>query len=134
MRYYYRFPMTESRGTTAHPDRVYRAPLSMPVDVRADDDGFTIEADLPGFTTDDLSIEIVENVVSIRAEKAAHDEAATNGYLRNERRHGTLARRMALPALLDASGADARLDNGVLVLRVPKAEVAKPKRIAINAG
>lgn len=118
----------------AHPDRVYRAPVVMPVDVRADDESFTIEADLPGYSTDDLTINVLENVVSIRAEKAERDEAELQGYLRVERRQGVLARSFRLPSSLDAEKAEASLVDGVLTLRIPKAESAKPKRISINAS
>ena len=73
--------------------------------------------------------------MSIRGEikSEQNDEDATHGYLLRERRYGKFSRTLNFPAELDGAKAEASVENGVLTLRVPKAETAKPKMIKVKA-
>jgi HSP20 family protein len=108
-----------------------RPDVQIPVDVIAEGDDYRITALVPGVKADDLQIEILEDVVSIRGEFVNElDEEAT--ILRRERPSGKFERTMRLPTMLNAAGAEAEVINGVLNLRVPKAEEAKAKQIKVK--
>lgn len=105
--------------------------VRFPMDVRADEDAYEIKALLPGVKSDDISIQVVNETVTISGEiKNERDEKAT--YLLAERPGGRFNRVITLPASLDSSKAEASFEDGVLTLRVPKAEEARPKTIKIN--
>ena len=119
-------------------DRPYVAAeraYALPLDVVAQDDGYVITAPVPGLRPDDLSVEVLGKTVTIRGEIKSEqkDEHATRGYLLRERRYGKFARPLNFPLELDGAKAEASVENGVLTLRVPKAETAKPKMIKVRA-
>lgn len=106
--------------------------IAMPVDIIADEDGYTVHAELPGFTADQISVNVLDNTLTIKAARETRDEQQREGYLHSERRFGSIERTFNLPTLLNPNGAEASLKDGVLTLRVPKAEAAKPRQIAIK--
>jgi HSP20 family protein len=108
-----------------------RPDVQIPVDVIAEGDDYRITALVPGVNAEDLQIEILEDVVSIKGEFVSYldDDAKI---LRQERPAGIFERTMRLPAMLNAAGAEAEVINGVLNLRVPKAEEAKAKQIKVK--
>ncbi|NPV75675.1 MAG: Hsp20/alpha crystallin family protein [Anaerolineae bacterium] len=101
-----------------------------PVDVKAEEDAFTITALLPGLKAEDLNIQIVNETVSIQGEFKNDAESNAN-YLIQERPSGKFCRTLTLPDPLNPNKAEASLDSGVLTLRVPKAEEARPKMIKV---
>jgi len=103
----------------------------IPMDVESREDAYIISAMLPGLKPDDLDIQIADAVVSIQGEiKLDEDEKAT--WLLRERPRGHFSRSIELPASLDAEGAEASFENGILTLRIPKTPGARPKTIKIN--
>ena len=108
----------------------FESELTVPLDVKAEDDGYVITTSLPGIKAEDLNIQVVNEAVTISGEfKLNRDEAAQ--YLLSERVAGRFSRTITLPVTLDAGKAEADLVNGVLTLRVPKAEQARPKSIKV---
>lgn len=108
-----------------------RPDVQIPLDVIAEGDDYLLVAYVPGVNAEELQIEVLEDVVSIKGEFI--DEATEDTkFLRRERPTGKFARTMRLPAMLNASKADAEVINGVLKLRVPKAEEAKAKQIKVK--
>ncbi|MCX8024753.1 MAG: Hsp20/alpha crystallin family protein [Thermanaerothrix sp.] len=104
----------------------------VPVDVRANDEGYEITALVPGVKPEELQIQIQDNTVTLQGElKAEHDEKAT--YILQERPYGRFMRVIHLPDELDSAAADASLKDGVLTLRVPKAAAARPRTIKVVA-
>ena len=101
--------------------------LSLPVDVREEDEAYILSALVPGLKADDLNIQVLDDVVTIEGEFKA-DESE---YLMRELPHGAFRRTLRLPAALDASKAEAKITDGVLTLRLTKAESARPKTIKI---
>jgi len=95
---------------------------------------FVLKADLPGMTQDDVSIELENNVLTISGERRAELEDQHEGYYRLERTSGAFSRSLALPEGVDAGAVSAAFDNGVLEVRIPKPEQAKPKRVQIAVG
>jgi HSP20 family protein len=104
----------------------------LPVDVKADTEAYEITAAVPGLKADDLKIEILEDVVTLSG-KVAEREEENDGYLLRELALGEFSRSLRLPDPLDASKAEAVVENGVLTLRIPKAEEARPKTIKVKA-
>lgn len=107
--------------------------VRVPMDVREEGDAFVLELIVPGLTPEDLDIEIVEDVVDIQGEFEKEDRDEGVEYLRQERPTGTFRRRVKLPALLDVNAAEAHLEQGLLTLRVPKAEEALPRTVKVKA-
>ena len=102
-----------------------------PVDVKIGEDAFEITALLPGLKAEDISIQVVNETITLQGEfKSVVDEKAN--YLMQEIPGGKFCRTINLSDVLDASKADAEMKDGVLTLRVPKAEEAKPKTVKIT--
>jgi HSP20 family protein len=98
--------------------------------VKEIDDSFTISAMLPGLKPEDVEIQIVNETVSLKGEfKNNIDEKAS--YVLQERPSGKFCRTVALPDTLNAAKAEAKMENGILTLVIPKAEEAKPKTIKV---
>lgn len=103
------------------------------VDVRSDDESYTISALIPGIEADDINVEILNKTVSIRGDFSEKLEDENDKFLVNELPFGRFGRVLTLPTKLDPAKADANLKNGVFTLRVLKAEVDRPKVIKISA-
>jgi len=100
---------------------------SLAADIRDEEDAFVLTALVPGLKADDLTINILEDVVSIEGEYK-QDE---NEYLMRELPSGKFHRSLRLPAAVNSDKAEAKIADGVLTLRLPKAESARPKKIKI---
>jgi len=103
------------------------------VDVVANGDEFVITAGVPGLKAEDLSLEVLGDTVTLRGELPAPEIKDGQESLLHERRYGKFARSLTLPTELDGAKAEAAIENGVLTVRLPKAETAKPRTIKINA-
>ncbi len=97
--------------------------------VRDEEDAFVLTSLVPGLKADDLTINILEDVVTVEGE-IKQDE---NEYLLRELPTGNFRRSLRLPTPVDAGKAEAKITDGVLTLRLPKAESARPKKIKIAA-
>ncbi|MBL8097220.1 MAG: Hsp20/alpha crystallin family protein [Anaerolineales bacterium] len=107
--------------------------LSLPMDVQATERGYTVSASVPGLKAEDLTIEVLGNTVSIRGEVKSEPATETDGdWLVRERTYGKFARTFRLPAELDSEKVEASLEAGILTVRLPKAESARPKAISIK--
>jgi HSP20 family protein len=100
---------------------------TLSVDIREQEDDYILSALVPGLKAEDLNIQILEDVVTVEGEFKA-DESE---YLVRELPHGAFRRSLRLPVLLDAEKAQAKITDGVLTLRLPKAESARPKTIKV---
>lgn len=107
--------------------------MLLAVDLISDTDAFIVNAFVPGLEADDLSIEILNNTLSIRGEfKDIQDEGVK--YMTSELPEGKFGRVITFPVDVDASKVDASIKNGLLTLRVAKAETIRPKSIKINVN
>jgi HSP20 family protein len=103
-----------------------------PVDIYETNDMLVIKAELPGFTKEDLHVEINENTLTLRGERRPDAAVKEEQYHRRERASGAFQRSFLLPAMVDQAKVQASYKDGVLELHLPKAEAAKPKRISIT--
>lgn len=109
------------------------AELPMPVDVAETGDAVTIKASLPGVKPEDIDVNITGDVVTIRGEMKSETEKEEGNYHRREIRYGSYVRSFPLPSLVKADDAEATFENGVLTLRLPKADEVKPRQIKVQA-
>jgi HSP20 family protein len=110
--------------------------LSFPVEVSESENSVHVKASLPGVKPEDVDITVANDVLTIKAEHKEETEekdAKTNVY-RHEIRYGSFHRSFALPVSVDADRAEARYENGVVSLTLPKAEALRPKQIKIGTG
>ena len=101
------------------------------VDVYDDKEEVVLKADLPGVRPDQVDVEIDENVLTVRGQRKADHETDPERFYRIERPTGPFERSIALPQGVRADNVQAAFEDGILTVRVPKAEEAKPKRIQI---
>ncbi len=106
-------------------------PAAMPIDAYRSGEAFVVHLDLPGVEPDPIELTVEKNVLTVHADRArgAGDDVEM---LLAERPHGTFSRQLFLGDSLDADRIDASCTNGVLTLRIPIAEKAKPRRVAVQ--
>jgi HSP20 family protein len=106
---------------------------ALKVDVKEDKDAYTVHADLPGVTKDDIHVSIEGPVVSISAEKKRTVENKEGErLLRSERHYGKVSRSFQLGQDIDEANAQARFSDGVLELTLPKKVVAASRKLTIQ--
>ncbi|MGO4245698.1 Hsp20/alpha crystallin family protein [Micrococcaceae bacterium Sec5.1] len=113
-------------GTTARP-------AGMPMDAWQEDGQFIVALDLPGVTPDSVELDVESNVLTVKAERKSPAGENTE-MLAAERPQGVFSRQLILGDTLDTDGIQASYDAGVLTLRIPVAEKAKPRRIEISSN
>jgi len=102
------------------------------VDIRETDEVLILEAELPGVKKEDMSLEVKDGVLSLSGERRYEKEVNDEHVHRIERAYGRFSRSFSLPRNVDMEQVDARMNDGVLRIRLPKLESAKPKTIAIE--
>jgi len=107
--------------------------MALAVDVRATDETYTINALVPGLTAEDLSIEILNNTVTLRGEFKTEEQNGAQ-HLMSELPAGRFGRVITLPTAVESGKAEASIKNGVLTLKVSKAEAHRPKTIKVAVG
>ena len=107
--------------------------IAPPVDVEETSDEIVITAALPGMKADDVDITITGQTLSIQGEFRPADSTEGGQYLHQERRFGSFSRSLQLPVRVQGEAARASFTDGVLTLRIPKAEDVKPRQIRISA-
>lgn len=103
----------------------------LPVDFHADENEFVLTAEIAGMNPEDLQIEIKDDILTVKGEA----KSETNGdgeYLLREIFHGDFSRSLRLPEPVEIDKVEAKMENGLLVIRLPKAEEARPKSIKIS--
>ncbi|MDP9120697.1 MAG: Hsp20/alpha crystallin family protein [Acidobacteriota bacterium] len=103
-----------------------------PVDIQETEAGYRLQAELPGLTKDDVAITLENNVLRLSGERKFQKDANKENYHRVERVYGAFSRSFALPHQVSSEGVEASFQNGVLTISVPKAEQARPRKIAIS--
>ena len=103
------------------------------VDIFETDQEITLLADMPGVTTDNLSIDLKDNVLTLTGEVAPFEEADEQDIL-IEYEIGKYHRKFNLSSVIDQSKIDAKMNDGVLRLSLPKVEEVKPRKIEIKTG
>jgi HSP20 family protein len=107
---------------------------AIPLDVVERDDAYEVHAAVPGVRPEDVEVVVQGERVTIRAEHRADEERRDENWLMREHRYGALQRSITLPTPVRSDNAEARIEHGILVLRLPKAQEARPRRINIGTS
>lgn len=104
-------------------------------DIRDEGGSYVLEADLPGFKKEDISLELKDGVLTIQAQHQENDDQQDDkgNYLRRERRYGSFTRSFDVTGI-DEDSISAAYENGVLKLNLPKAQPAQPETRRIEIG
>jgi len=114
-------------------DILHKEGTRMPsVDLREEEDRFLIQADMPGMSKDNVSIEMDGDVLKITASKEHELEEKEKGYIRRERGSMRFFRQVRLPENVDEDNIKAKMENGVLEVSLPKKPVTEEKKSKIE--
>ncbi|MBI5840527.1 MAG: Hsp20/alpha crystallin family protein [Chloroflexi bacterium] len=100
------------------------------VNIREEDEAYTLSALVPGLKAEDLNIQVLDDVLRIEGEYKAEEAE----YLLRELPSGSFTRTLRLPAAIEADHVEAKIADGVLTLKLPKAESARPKKINVSVN
>jgi HSP20 family protein len=107
-------------------------PAAMPMDAYRSGDAFLVMFDLPGVAADSIELTVEQNVLTVHATRS-RPTGENVEMIAAERPHGTFSRQLFLGEMLDTEHIDANYDAGVLTLRIPIMERAKPRKVAISS-
>ena len=112
--------------------RAMRAEPRMRTDVSETEQAYTVKAEIPGVKKEDIKISVEGNRVAIVAEVKEESNDKTTGMVRSERYYGKQSRTLALPQEVDKARAEARYENGLLMLTLPKKAGAGAKQLTVQ--
>ena len=102
------------------------------VNVEEQDSGFEITVEVPGMNREDVKVEVNDHTLMIEGERNVEHEKEDRNYHVCERCTGTFQRAFTLPENVDADKIDAEYTNGILTIKIPKTEAARPKEIKVK--
>jgi HSP20 family protein len=128
--------LDEAFAGAAFPEQgsVMTSTLFAPTDVSEDENALQVTMELPGVDPDDVRLSLENNVLTIRGEKKQQFDENNERVHRFERVYGVFERTFVLPNSVDPDRIEARFENGVLVVRIPKAERARPREIRVSSS
>ena len=121
-------------GNGGEKERLTVTEWSPSVDISEDDKEFLVKAELPDVKREDIKVNVENGVLTITGERKFEKEEKGKKYHRIERSYGSFTRSFTLPEAVKADKVAAEFKDGLLHVRLPKDESAKPKNIAVNVG
>ena len=119
-------------GYTREPIAYSTANWSPQVDIKETDTEFTVSADLPGVTPEEVDVTLHNGILTIKGERSSEKDTEKDGYKRRERIRGSFFRQFTLPESTVDDAIKAKSIHGVLVITIPKAEKPKPLSITVE--
>lgn len=104
------------------------------LDVAETEEEYLVKASIPGINPDDLDITFTDKILTIKGEFKEEEEKDDVHYHLRERRYGSFSRRLRLPNTIKSDAIEAKYEDGVLTLHLPKTDEVKPKRITVQNG
>ncbi len=106
-------------------------PWSPAVDIVETENELVVKADLPDLKLEDIDVRVENQTLTIKGERRFEEDAAEKGYHRIERSYGGFMRSFAVPNSVDTEKVSADYKNGVLTIKLPKKEAAKPRQVKV---
>lgn len=107
-------------------------PWSPAVDIAETENELVLKADLPDVKLEDIEVRVENQTLTLRGERQFAKDEKTRGYHRIERNYGNFVRSFTVPASVDSEKVAAEYKNGVLTVKLPKKEAAKPRQVKIE--
>ena len=107
-------------------------PWSPSVDIYETENELVLKADLPDVKLDDIEVRVENQTLTLKGERKFEEDQSVRGYHRIERSYGTFTRSFTVPATVDPDKVAAEFKNGVLTVKLPKKEAAKPRQVKIE--
>ncbi len=104
----------------------------MPIDVQSDDEAYLITAAVPGLSAEDVTVEVLEDLVTMSGEITLEENDDNQKFL--SELHQSFYRQIRLPEAVSADEIEAKVEKGLLTVRIPKADEARPKKIEVKAA
>ncbi|MBM3123510.1 MAG: Hsp20/alpha crystallin family protein [Chloroflexi bacterium] len=114
-----------SRRMVSHPQQ-----RALGVNIREENEAYILSALVPGLKAEELNVQVLDDVLTIEGEYKASEA----DYLLNELPSGSFRRTLRLPAAIEAEQVEAKIENGMLTMTLPKAESARPKKITVSVN
>ncbi len=132
-------PFRELQQIQDEMDRLFhraypRATEYPPLNIWSNEEETIVQAELPGYSPDEIDISVVQNTLTLRGERKPDALQQGDTYHRRERRTGRFVRTVELPFEVDNSAVEAESKVGILSIRLPRAEEHKPKKIQVKAS
>ena len=113
-------------------DHTLRSESFPAINISTDEEKMLVTAEVPGLRAEEIDIAVEGNTLTLKGERKAPESNEKDTWHRRERRYGTFTRIVELPYSVDSDKVEARLQNGVLHLQLPRAEAERPRRITIQ--
>ena len=110
------------------------ADFSLPMDIYEKDNEVIVEVPMAGVDPEKVDITVKDNILTISGKIEKKEEVKKENYYRKEVREGSFSRSVALPVNVKEDEAEATYEKGILKIRLPKVEEAKPKKIAVKTN
>ena len=107
-------------------------PWSPAVDIAETENELVLKADLPDLKLEDIEVRVENQTLTLKGERKFEKDEKSKGYHRIERSYGTFVRSFTLPASVDSEKVAAQYSNGVLTIKLPKKETAKPRQVKVE--
>lgn len=131
-RYNRMFGLSRGNGEGEGKDLFSRSDWAPAVDIKETPEAFTVEAELPGMSKDDVKVTVQDGVLTIQGERKHEEETDDKKHHRIERIYGSFLRRFTLPDNVDENSVKANFKDGLLTLNIQKAEPKEPKAIEVE--
>jgi len=120
------------RGLTGQPSRVFETTWSPSLDFSEDEKAYIVRLEAPGIPKDDLEVNLDGQILTISGRRSFEKEEKNEEYFWREREQGRFVRTVRLPSAVDGSKVEANYNDGVMTIRLPKADSANRSRILIK--
>ena len=115
-------------------DLMNRGTWTPAVDIYEEDGGLVLKAEVPDISRDDIDVSVENNTLTLRGERKLANEIKQENFHRIERAYGKFVRQFALPPTVDGSKIAAEYKDGVLTVKLPMREEAKPRTVKVNVA
>ena len=121
-------------GRGREDDLMNRGTWTPAVDIYEEDGGLVLKAEVPDISRDDIDVSVENNTLTLRGERKLANEIKQENFHRIERAYGTFVRQFALPPTVDSAKIAADYKDGVLTVKLPMREEAKPRTVKVNVA